>query len=1025
MTSINVEEGVTPSKPAYFEFLLKPSMLQDHLSQQDPDPSAIDLMIQMVYNSLKRPAAEQSVGNHSDVQLMRRKGHMLVVLPLRILAHLKYDIQLLLDKTPLEVCDALLNYLLGECLGPLAADLSPSSCSLDLATLLPHQVLGASVYFRFVLSAVVASRVPRPPQHRNTPLGLSGEGSSEFREEREALLAELSNKADYAARVLDTIVVGATQVCAPAATNFSLTVPGLGAPKGSTHNFTECPEVPLEHFKCQVHYDLGLFYFVTERYSDALHHFTQATTLFAEVPPQSEHCRVSEAALRAYTSSCSAVCGRSTPLARRTLLDRFTHTTRVPNYQGVLEVLSEDDLSHELPRYLRHRLQVDLLAAPPHATTPGLYFQVCCHNVVRNVLEGRVWDPSFPGHLVTAGKQGAAYLLQLLSSKLSQLSSCQRERVRQFLVSANLQDGVSAVLVPTLMGTAPLASLLSHQQMLDLWHGVEEENEAKVMRQALDVNYGLEAMDEASLVWELIHSLEPVALRRAVTRYTAGLQAQPAAHHKDILDLNDKWEVPIPIRNTLIKIPSTLHRFLVSVFVAKSHELLLSKSWGESCDLLDAALKACGEVAEGERGDAGRLYKMLTWLKLSHNIRKWIHALPHTDDGGSGLASEAKLCLMALNGREDVVPWTSVINWCVMCLVNARDWGGVVGILSGLQLPSSYLPLLSFLRPLLAAAHILDTAPPPPHPYHPEPPFTHLWDAVVGVMDEAALNRLSGSQSSSSKQQADRHVQETLSLADLMDLVLSLKEPTCLSLITSLLGVLYNKLLGEPSSELHTQHTQLWAAMSPGKEIKTKQGKDIKLDTVRETLSDVVTHAIKHFPGADHVSEPTATSWHMTAADLTYTDEPQAALCHYLSAVFVATNYLRSDPPEDPSTQLAIEAALRRMVRCCMSIGCYTQAGLLCQFLDPIDYSTALRCLQDRSGVDAMDAYYHCLWDVTLIEFIINTHHKKGEIQRRDAVLKVIGQLEINSNNNEEIQREAAKVRKHRLLRALAKQYLT
>jgi len=38
--------------------------------------------------------------------------------------------------------------------------------------------------------------------------------------------------------------------------------------------------------------------------------------------------------------------------------------------------------------------------------------------------------------------------------------------------------------------------------------------------------------------------------------------------------------------------------------------------------------------------------------------------------------------------------------------------------------------------------------------------------------------------------------------------------------------------------------------------------------------------------------------------------------------------------------------------------------------------------------------------------------------------LAVIGQLEINSNNNEEIQREAAKVRKHRLLRALAKQYL-
>lgn len=38
--------------------------------------------------------------------------------------------------------------------------------------------------------------------------------------------------------------------------------------------------------------------------------------------------------------------------------------------------------------------------------------------------------------------------------------------------------------------------------------------------------------------------------------------------------------------------------------------------------------------------------------------------------------------------------------------------------------------------------------------------------------------------------------------------------------------------------------------------------------------------------------------------------------------------------------------------------------------------------------------------------------------------IKVIGQLELNSNNNEEIQREAANVRKARFLRALAKQYV-
>lgn len=38
--------------------------------------------------------------------------------------------------------------------------------------------------------------------------------------------------------------------------------------------------------------------------------------------------------------------------------------------------------------------------------------------------------------------------------------------------------------------------------------------------------------------------------------------------------------------------------------------------------------------------------------------------------------------------------------------------------------------------------------------------------------------------------------------------------------------------------------------------------------------------------------------------------------------------------------------------------------------------------------------------------------------------IKVIGLLELNANNNEEIQREAANIRKSRFLRALARQYV-
>ena len=199
-----------------------------------------------------------------------------------------------------------------------------------------------------------------------------------------------------------------------------------------------------------------------------------------------------------------------------------------------------------------------------------------------------------------------------------------------------------------------------------------------------------------------------------------------------------------------------------------------------------------------------------------------------------------------------------VLCRCVLCLANARDWRGVLRALSGQPFPSSYLPLLSMLRPLLAAAHLLDTqGPPPPPPAPPahlhshaplEPPFVHLWEAMVAVFDAAHKKGNNCSTGSSSTNNGSNSRQtDVLSLPEFLELVYCLKEPACLSLLTSLLAVLYNKRLGEPSAELHSQYPQLWVTMTVSK--------DGYLSLVKETLASVVAHAIKFFPGADHVRE--------------------------------------------------------------------------------------------------------------------------------------------------------------------------
>lgn len=70
----------------------------------------------------------------------------------------------------------------------------------------------------------------------------------------------------------------------------------------------------------------------------------------------------------------------------------------------------------------------------------------------------------------------------------------------------------------------------------------------------------------------------------------------------------------------------------------------------------------------------------------------------------------------------------------------------------------------------------------------------------------------------------------------------------------------------------------------------------------------------------------------------------------------------------------------------------FFQAAVLCQCLDDVDYSTAFRCLAETKNLlcaDAMDSYYPCIWDLTLLEYLVNMHSKRGEAQRKQQVVSV------------------------------------
>lgn len=978
---------------AWFEFLLNPALLESHLNQTYPEPSAINLIIQFIYNSIKR-----SDGGNNEVETVdmstqesNKKKNALSVLALRTAAHLNWNLEVFEQKLPLHMQDALLVALLHETLEEMSSPTTHGT--LDTGPLLPYQLFSVALYHRYALRALVQAKLPaKPIKVSNIPIPGQQDPTQESREVQEGILSVLERGSDVSVRILEQLL-GAGEVRAPVVATFSVHTHQSSV---ITHAWDRCKSVADEQFKCQIHYDLGAYHFLQERYEDAYSHFAEACKLFPELGSHPEYCSVSKSKLNGYYNSCASLCGRSTPVDQRPIYDRFQYSIG-NGYMDLVKVLSEDNLAFEIPSYLRKNLELDLQSRPEQAPQ-GLLLQVQTLNTIRNVLEGELWNSSYPVSLAQAGKSGVQFLIQALASKFSMFSSSQKERIRMFLMTVSLALNVGEVLVPAIAACSLVKTLFSQDELQAMWPQYQETrtNSAKKSPDA----FLIDPNNLNDIIWELIHSYNPEVLKDAVMYYKNAIPTRPDMPKKEIPDLNVKWEMPIPIYNTLMKLPQTPQRELVFLHIAKAVELSQSKSFQSALGLLEEASSHAFKLPGRE---TVRLCKLLTWMILITKIQHCLHELPCVDNSLMGeLTSEAQQCLSAHSGRDGIAPWTGVNNWCILLLLNAGEWTNLLG---GISLPS-HLYLLALVKPLAATAHALREK------HTNKSVWYDLWDVVVGILANSVQHKRSSSGQSTPIER--HHDSVVMSRSAFLDFLENLCEPSCLSIIISLLGHVLNLLNQEPSNEVHIDHLAMWP---PSVNVT------VSMEMVRETLTWVVDHATRLYPTATHTSAALCTSWHLSQADLAYmSDQYHKALAGYLTAVFVATDFLRNDNGVDQS--VLTDSIIRRMIRCCMNLNCYTQAAILCQFLESIDYSTALRCLQERNCVDAMDAYYCCLWDVSLIEFIINMHQKRGEVQRRDKAMKMMGLLEVNSNNNDEIQREAAKVRKHRFLRSMAKQYL-
>lgn len=112
------------------------------------------------------------------------------------------------------------------------------------------------------------------------------------------------------------------------------------------------------------------------------------------------------------------------------------------------------------------------------------------------------------------------------------------------------------------------------------------------------------------------------------------------------------------------------------------------------------------------------------------------------------------------------------------------------------------------------------------------------------------------------------------------------------------------------------------------------------------------------------------------------------------------------------------------MSKCFTTLKCYTQVAVLCQFMESIDYQAAFKVLQEKMCYDGGDAMYEFFWDMTILEYLVYMHHKRGEEEKKQVALRVLNHPELNTCNPAHILQAASQRRKAKFLSALAKQYL-
>ncbi|CAH1998742.1 unnamed protein product [Acanthoscelides obtectus] len=549
-----------------------------------------------------------------------------------------------------------------------------------------------------------------------------------------------------------------------------------------------------------------------------------------------------------------------------------------------------------------------------------------------------------------------------------------------------------------------LMELIITEDLPDLLKKIQSNDELSTMFTAADISY-LQKVDTHVDLPDRIDISDPLfdmPKKRKPSKELKQLEKQLIAtnDHKEIRDIlmkiammnlgtnipsiNPLWELPIPLQSVIKSLSRGFLQDYAYVTLAKSKEQVLNKNYNLALEFLIILEKEL----EASNINISKLFKLVSWEILLVQILQVLDQWTKNPNGidKHALADACEACLQT---NDSVLPRSEIVEMCSIYLLNIGRWEFLVNI----DKKWAIFEITSAIA--MTCQEIIKQKGSKKLP-------KHLWDLVVPIFGPPSQAKRGGSGF------VEPSTLTSSLKSNLVSVFFKLKDSMCLAVIISLLSKLFNILKDESSLDLQVDYVSLWP-------VTISNANSYDVTAVSDLLWDVVTYALKEHP----TNIPFSVSWLRLMGDLNFAScHYRISLSYYLKSLSIYYDYFNIPVrPDDP--------IFRRMIKCCTTLGCHTQAAVLCQFLEETDYTLAFRILSDpKTCNDAVDAYYHCFWDISILEFLIYHHHKRGEFQRKKCAVQIIGMLELNASNNEEIQQEASNLRKSTFLRALCKQYV-